>query len=145
LVTEILGEQLTANNAASGDLFNEEFYLFEDVGLGFDLSISQGFDVVEVADTIVLRDSQGGNDVLTISPFQCTSTESLRDCATLQDTFENFNNESFTSVNGIKFYNLTETNTWAAFNENSYGYYFNPSSSRDLVNFADLMLFVDEK
>ncbi|USN54990.1 MAG: hypothetical protein H6765_11230 [Candidatus Peribacteria bacterium] len=132
-------------NAASGDLLNAEFYLFEDVGLGFDLSISQGFEVTERGDTIVLTDTQDNKDVLTVSPFQCSSTDSLKDCVSLQDKFEEYNNEKFTSSNGITFYNLTETNTRAAFNENSYGYYLNPSSSRDLINFADLMVFVDEK
>lgn len=125
---------------------NPDYFLFKNEGIGFDLSISEGYTVEKKGDDIVLVDLQSDapTDVLTISPFVCTPGDNLEDCNVLKQRLENNKADSFVSSQGIKFYHLSETKTWIAFNEAiNYGYYITPKDANKFVSFANLMSFID--
>ena len=83
-------------------------------------------------------------EVLTISPFACTPGNNLEDCTALKQKFEENKADSFISSQGIKFYHLSETKTWVAFNGAlNYGYYITPKDANKFTSFANLMSFIE--
>ncbi len=126
---------------------NPDYYFFKDVGLGFDLSITQGYTVEQQADEILLIDLGKNNQpetVLTIAPFICQPWDNLKDCQALLATFATNGNEKYVSAQDITFYNLTETKTWIAFNK-GYGYYVTPTEENTFSSFIDFMSFMSQE
>jgi len=145
-VTEIVWDT-DSQDVADGDIdTNTNYYLFKDDKVGFDLSISQWFVVEKVWEEIHIIDETNNDEIkLKISPFLCTPWDSLRDCAALESNFTNIWSDSFISSQWVKFYNLTETITWLAFDPTgTHGYYLTPTNEQEFASFANLMMFVDE-
>lgn len=145
-VTEIVGSR--QGTGVSGDLIdgNPDYYFFKEVGLGFDLSISDGYVVEQQAEDLLLID-MGGNQpetVLTISPFVCKAWDNLKDCQALQTKFTESGNETYVSTHNITFYNLTETKTRVAFNK-GYGYYVTPTEENLFASFIDFMSYMSQE
>lgn len=146
-VVELVGQRADQIDDGTGsEQSNEQYYLFEDVGLGFDLSISDGYTIEERGEDIILIDEQSTEDpqMLSITPFACLPTDNLKDCAGMQAKFIDYGNETFTTSTEITLYNLTETNTRVAFNGDEYGYYISPRSQADLVAFVGMMHFISD-
>lgn len=143
---KILDEDNEETNQTGGG--NADYYAFKNDGIGFDLSISEGYTVEKQWDEIMLIDLQSENQpktVLTISPFACTPGDGLKDCSVLKKRLENANSESFVSGPWIKFYHLSETTTRVSFNDNiHYGYYLSPNNENNFATFANLMSMLDE-
>lgn len=145
-VSEIVSQQWDTdwNNLVA----NPSFSYFKNAWIWLDLSISQWYEVEQQGGEIVLIDTKSWwqiETILSIAPFQCTTWDSLRDCATLKKTFYDLNSETFTSDNNITFYNLTETNTWLMFDTKDRGFYVKPRNKDDLINFVDMIIFLDNE
>jgi len=109
-----------------------------------DLGETNGFKVEVGTETIKINDTTGtGSTVLSINPFTCTPWEWLKDCDALLERFGDGVNQQFTSANDITYYNMTETNTWIAFNPRNIWYYFIPWAEKDIASFVDLISFLD--
>jgi hypothetical protein len=94
---------------------------------------------------VLVDETLAGEEVMNISPFACAAGDSLKDCATLKQRFTDIGSNSFVSANGITFYNLSETITWAAFHPSgTWGYYVTPKDEKQFAAFVNLMSFVDE-
>ncbi len=146
-VTEIVGTKQGTGLALWLIDSNPDYYFFKDVGLGFDLSISQWYTVEQQADEILLIDEEGSaqpETVLTISPFVCKQGDNLKDCQALQQTFIANGNETYISAQDITFYNLTETKTWVTFNK-GYGYYITPAEENGFSSFIDFMSYMSQE
>ncbi len=146
-VTEIVGSK--AGTGISADILegNPDYYFFKDEGIGFDLSISDGYTVEQQADEIVLIDLESGNQpetVLTIAPFICKAGDSLKDCSALQASFNERGNETYVTAHDITFYNLTETKTRVAFNKGRW-YYVTPTEENQFTSFIDLMSYMSQE
>lgn len=144
-VTEIVGWE-NGDAGTGGNAGNEQYTYFEDQQIGFDLSISDGYDVVETDDEVKLVDTTTSPEevLLSVSAFECIAGDPLQDCEGLLQKFAAMNSESFTSSQGITFYNLSETNTRFAFNNEWFGYTIRPSSAESLNSFIGFMQFVTD-
>ncbi len=124
---------------------NTAFYYFAAPGLGIDLSISKGYGVKQEGESIILYDKEWDNEsILNITPFVCTAQDPIKDCTTLKRNFIEFENDSFVGSQGNTFYNLGETNTWVTFAHENWGYYIVPKSQQALLDFAHLLVFMNE-
>lgn len=92
-----------------------------------------------------MYDQEHNNEtILSITPFVCSSQDPIKDCVTLKRNFIQFENDSFVAAQGNTFYNLGETNTWMTFAHENWGYYITPKSQQALLDFAHLMVFLNE-
>lgn len=121
--------------------------LFYDLNnwLAIDLSISEGYDVEKTNNGLTVVDRNNNNEeVLFVEAFTCKQWDPLQDCAVLKDRFVTFNNDSFTNAQWVTFYNLTETNTWFAFNGDKQWYSIRANDANKITTFASLIDFVSE-
>jgi len=146
-VEEIIKKKDSASTDTAQIDKNPNYYYDMDNWLGLDLSISDWFEIQEENWELSLIDqkSEWTEPVLTIAPFACKSGDSLQDCAALKQRFEDFGNDTFTNGQDVTFYNLTETNTWFAFNKENYGFTFRSPSSDMITTFGALVNFIDEE
>lgn len=118
---------------------------FRDSGLEIDLAGTNGFEVRKWGGDILIVDSTGtqwddNNVILSITPFACDSNDNLRDCNSLRKNLTNPNTESFSTSNGIKLSNLSETKSWLMFNADMW-YYVRAHDDESLIPFSDLFKF----
>ncbi len=125
--------------------WNPSLYYDLETGLAIDLWISEWYDI-EASDwwlSIVDRNADNA-EALFVEVFACKQGDPLQDCAVLKDRFVTFNNDSFTNAQWITFYNLTETNTWFAFNWDKLGYSIRANDSNNITTFGSLINLISE-
>ena len=137
-----LAQEIDGNQNLQGD---KDAYYFEDHWLIVDLGPTEGFTIQEKGEDILLVDlsSDEIEVALSISAFACNTSNSLTDCTSLQNNFDAIGAESFISSKGIKYTNMTETNTWLAFDGQGNWFYLRPNQQRDMTSFVDLISFIN--
>jgi len=124
---------------------NPSLFYDLDSWLAIDLSISEWYDIEKSDGALKVIDRDANNEeVLFIDPFTCKQWDPLQDCVVLKDRFVTFNNDSFTNAQGVTFYNLTETNTWFAFNGEKQWYSLSSSQPNNITTFGSLIDFISE-
>lgn len=76
------------------------------------------------------------NAIMTISPTKCIIWDTIKDCNKLDSTFKSLWYQSFISSNGMKFYNIWESNSWFFNNWWLWWYYINTKSEKELVKLS---------
>lgn len=143
-VEEIVSE--SAKEAPAKIVADSTVVFIDTANLIVDLSPTKGFTLEETAEDIKIIDINESTPetVLSISSFNCDSSSNLTDCETLQKNLKTMNADSFISTHWIKYTNMTETNTWLAFDWNGKWFYVRPSWEKNLVNFVDLISFLND-
>ncbi len=144
-VEEIVTKSVGDIDTNTGGEWDKSAYFYQEEGLLIDLGPTEGFALQERWEDIEILEvgSWEPKVVLWINSFECNTSNSLTDCESLQQNFKNIKADSFISSNGINFSNLTETNTWLAFDWEGRGYYIKPSEENNLVSFVDLISFIN--
>jgi len=124
---------------------DSKVHYLADAWLSIDLWLTNWYTLDKTEEDVKIVDVSGDvpETVLSISPFTCDASDNLKDCAKLQENLTNIWADSFKSDRGIKFTNMTETNTWLAFDGNGKWYYLRPAWEKNLTNFVDLISFVN--
>lgn len=76
------------------------------------------------------------NAIMTISPTKCIIWDAIKDCNKLDTTFKSLWYQNFISSNGMKFYNIWESNSWFYNNWWLWWYYINTKYEKDLVKLS---------
>ena len=140
IVSETLDEIAPALEASEWVTYIPEAWLL------IDLSPTQGFTIEQSNEEINVVDISSGSPetVLSITSFGCDASSNLTDCETLSENFKSIGAESFVSSRWITYTNMTETNTWLAFDGQWRWYYIRPTWEKNLTTFVDLISFTND-
>lgn len=131
--------QLTWEELTWEELAPDTDFYFSDYGIYMDFQGNTWYTVQmdwNTINVISLDESGSWETVLSISPFVCDETNNLQNCASLQEKFESYKFENFTSSQWIKFYKIVETSRRTFFNDNLWWYNVVPKSDRSLISLS---------
>lgn len=141
-VSEIIGKTIVQEQPFE---YNEKFYYSQATQLWVNLSTAKGYTVQDdMAWTMSIIDTQtvDQSEILKIVSFQCTDNDPIKDCKKLLESFSSDEQKSYTNSQGIKFYNLPETNTRVAIPSEQQQWYFVYPKNDEVFNVFISLIYI---